>query len=673
MKSLLLTLLLLALVLCSPAASALEEVPPLLDREIFFDDPDIVGGSLSPDGRYVSFLRSYEGMRNVWVKGIDENFSDTYPVTGLTSQPVRGYLWSREGRFLLYYTDQGGDENFALHLVDIQRASPQHIPSAEPLTPERGVRAAVYHRSYNKPGELYIGLNDRDPSWHDLYRLCIDTRTLELVHENRERYTWWVFDWNDRLRAAVRASEDGSESIIRMSDGEVCYQWGVQDTAAPIGFTPDASGLYMKSNADPSFDKQKLLRLDIETGEVEVLEKDPRDRVDLEGVMFSRATRDIIATIYIDHRREYQFRDDEFKAHHEYISSQLGDMEIVYSSSTEDQRFWFVSAFSDTQPASVYIYDVQMRELTYQYTPLSEVPSQHMSPMIPISYPSSDGLEIPAYLTLPKGFSQRRLPLIVLPHGGPWVRDYWGFSAYPQFFANRGYAVLQPNFRISTGYGKEFFQAGFGQWGDLMQDDLTWGVKYLVDQGIVDPERVGIFGGSYGGYAALAGLAFTPELYAAGVSLVGPSNIITLLESIPPYWESAREMFRIRVGDVTTEAGRKQLKRQSPLFAADEIRSPLMVVQGENDPRVLKAESDQIVEALYRRGYPVTYLNAPDEGHGFVRPVNRMAFIAELERFFASHLGGRYQQEMPEPVARRLEEIRVDVPSLFDSGLPVTD
>jgi dienelactone hydrolase len=280
--------------------------------------------------------------------------------------------------------------------------------------------------------------------------------------------------------------------------------------------------------------------------------------------------------------------------------------------------------------------------------------------MQPMRYKSSDGLEIPAYLSLPKGVKARNLPLIVFPHGGPWARDTWGFRSYAQFLANRGYAVLQPNFRGSTGYGKKFLNAGNKQWGDLMQDDLTWGVKHLVAAGLADPKRVGIMGGSYGGYATLAGVTFTPDLYAAAVSIVGPSNLLTLLETIPPYWEAGRIIFHERMGNPNTPEGKKQLERQSPLNSAARIKTPLMVVQGANDPRVKKAESDQIVIALRDRGFPVEYLCAPDEGHGFQRPVNNMAMMAAAEKFFAKYLQARFQEGGTPAVMQRLPEITVD-------------
>ena len=320
-----------------------------------------------------------------------------------------------------------------------------------------------------------------------------------------------------------------------------------------------------------------------------------------------------------------------------------------------------ITAKSDTDPGERHLFDRNTKKLTLQYKVRERIPREHLASMKAVRYPSSDGLEIPAFLTLPRGVEAKNLPVIVLPHGGPWARDSWGFNNLAQFMANRGYAVLQPNFRGSTGYGKKFLNAGNRQWGDKMQDDVTWGVKYLVARGIADPKRIGIMGGSYGGYATLAGVAFTPDVYGAAVAIVAPSNLITLLDSIPPYWEAGRIIFHERMGDPRTPDGKAQLMRQSPLNSAQKITTPLMVVQGANDPRVNKrAESEQIVIALRDRGFPVEYILAPDEGHGFQRPVNSMALWAASEKFLAKHLGGRYQPEMTPEVTKRLAELVVD-------------
>ncbi|MDP9278819.1 MAG: prolyl oligopeptidase family serine peptidase, partial [Gemmatimonadota bacterium] len=323
---------------------------------------------------------------------------------------------------------------------------------------------------------------------------------------------------------------------------------------------------------------------------------------------------------------------------------------------------WMIIASSDREPGERYLWDGRgdTATLTFQYRVFDKLPRESLAPVKSISFTSADGFTVPASLTLPVGVEAKNLPLVVFPHGGPWARDSWGYEAIPQFLANRGYAVLQPNFRASTGYGKKFLNAGNNEWGQKMQEDLTAGVRYLASQGIIDPKRVGIMGGSYGGYAVLAGLAFTPDVYAAGVSIVGPSNLITLLNSIPPYWESIRTIFNERLGNPKTPAGLAQLQRQSPLNSANKIKAPLLVVQGANDPRVNKAESEQIVIALRDRGFPVEYILAPDEGHGFARPINNLVLFTAAEKFLAKHLGGRYQSEMTPAISARMAVLTVD-------------
>jgi dipeptidyl aminopeptidase/acylaminoacyl peptidase len=640
-----------------------QDVPPLIDRAVFFDDPVIAGGRLSPDGSYISFLSPYEGTRNIYVKTLEAAFEDAIPVTAVTERPIMGYFWSRDGRYLLYVMDKGGDENFNIYAVDPKEAAPGVIPEARNITSREGVRAAIYHISRIDPDLMFVGMNDRDRAWHDLYSLKISTGELNLLRENNNRYTSWIFDYEDMLRMATRSNIDGTEELFRMDPaGEtLIYSWSVLETAYPAAFQKDNQHFYMVSNVGDDVDLTQLYLMNIETGEKELVEKDPEGKADFGGLGISDKTLEVLLTTYTDDRTRYYFKNEEFENHFNTVKAELGDKELSFFSATNDERFWLISASADVDPGSVYLYDTETKELTYQYSPRPEIPKEHLSPMTSIRFPSSDGLEIQAYLVMPKGFGEKNLPLVVHPHGGPWARDFWGYNSYAQFMANRGYAVLMPNFRGSTGFGKSFLNAGNQQWGDLMQDDITWGVKYLIEQGIADPERVAIFGGSYGGYATLAGVAFTPDLYAAGVSFVGPSNLITLLNSIPPYWEAARVVFHLRMGDPSTPEGKAQLERQSPLFSADQIVAPLMVVQGDNDPRVKTAESDQIVVALRERGFPVEYINAPDEGHGFARPVNNMAFVAAMEKFLATHVGGRYQESMTEEVAQRLQEITVDV------------
>ncbi len=415
----------------------------------------------------------------------------------------------------------------------------------------------------------------------------------------------------------------------------------------------------METNRGES-DLSRLVLFNPDTKQEELVESDPQNEVDFGSAIFSEKTDELVGTTYVGDRRRTYFRDKSYEADYQQITSKLPNREITIAGGTEDDRKWMIVASGDTEPGERYIFDRDAKSLTMLYRVFEKLPRQHLASMKPIRYKSSDGLEIPGYLMLPKGPAPKNLPLLVIPHGGPWGRDTFGYNSLGQFFANRGYAVLMPNFRASTGYGKKFLNAGNNEWGGKMQDDITFGVKHLIAQGVADPKRVAILGGSYGGYATLAGVAFTPDLYSAAVSIVGPSNLLTLLDSIPPYWEAGRKIFHMRMGDPTTPEGKKQLERQSPLNSAAKIKTPLLVVQGANDPRVKKAESDQIVIALRDRKFPVEYIVAPDEGHGFARPLNSMAMFAGIEKFLWKHVGTRYQESVPREVSARLREITVD-------------
>jgi dienelactone hydrolase len=460
----------------------------------------------------------------------------------------------------------------------------------------------------------------------------------------------------------TRAPASGDTEVLRVEPGSkytTIYTCNVFELCGPVQFHKDGARVYFQTNKGDA-DLVRLTLLDVQTGKEELVESDPLKRADLGSVNFSEATDDLIATTYVDDRQRVYWKDKAYEADYTLLVSKLPGKEVEFGSSTTDDQMVMISAQSDTDPGATYLFDRRTKALTLQYRLREQLPRAALAPMTSIRYLSSDGLQVPAYLTMPRGAAPKGLPLIVVPHGGPWARDVWGYNAFAQFLANRGYAVLQPNFRGSTGFGKRFLDAGNRQWGDRMQDDITWGVKHLVAQGTIDPRRVGIMGGSYGGYAALAGVTFTPDLYAAAVSLVGPSNLITLLNAIPPYWEAGRKVFHERMGDPSTAAGRQQLERQSPLNSASKIKTPLLVIQGANDPRVNKRESDQIVIALRDRGAPVEYLVAPDEGHGFARPVNNMAAFAAAERFFAKFLGGRHQETKPPEVAAQLKVITID-------------
>ena len=639
--------------------------PPLIDRELFFGDPEIAGAQISPDGAFIAFIKPLKGTRNVWVKKTGEPFDKAKPITADTKRPIPAYFWSRDGKYILFVQDKAGDENYNVYAVNPADApaSGQDVPAARNLTEAKAVRAFIYAVPRSEPDTIYVGINDRDAAWHDLYKVKISTGERTLVRKNTERITAFYFDLKDQLRLATRSAENGDTEVLRVDADKFTkvYSCSVFESCGPIRYHKDGQRVYFRTNKGSDVDLVRLELFDPATGKEEVVESDPLKRVDFGNAVFSEVSDELIATSYEDERERIYWKDKNFEADYKNLQKQLPGKEIGFGSSTKDERLWLISANADTDPGSTYLFDRSTKKLTLQYQIREKLNRSYLAPMKPVKYPSSDGLEIPAYLTLPKGVEAKNLPVVVFPHGGPWGRDSWGYSSFAQFLANRGYAVLQPNFRASTGYGKKFLDAGNKQWGNKMQDDVTWGAKYLIAQGIADPKRIGIMGGSYGGYATLAGVAFTPDVYAAGVSIVGPSNLITLLESIPPYWEQIRKVFYERMGDPNTPEGKAQLLRQSPLTAAEKIKTPLLVIQGANDPRVNKRESDQIVIALRDRGFPVEYLVAPDEGHGFARPVNNMAMFASAEKFLAKYLGGRYQESMTPEVAQRLKEINVDV------------
>ncbi|HYW73293.1 MAG TPA: S9 family peptidase, partial [Pyrinomonadaceae bacterium] len=602
---------------------------------------------------------------NVWVKRADEPFEKAKPITADKTRPIPGYFWSRDSKYVLFVQDKAGDENYLVYAVNPNDApaAGQEVPAARNLTDLKGVRAEIYALPRTDPDSIYVGLNDRDEAWHDLYRVKISTGERTLVRKNTERITGWTFDLKDKLRLASRANDNGDTEILRVDDNGFTkvYSCNVFEDCGPVRYHKDGQRVYFETNKGAGIDLSQLELFDPATGKEELVESDPLKRVDMGDVSFSEVSEDLIATTYVDDKPRVYFRDKSFEADYNLLKKQFPGMDIDFGSGTKDERLWLIDVGSDVDPGECYLFDRNTKKLTLQYHIRERLNRDYLAPMKAIRYKSSDGLEIPAYLTLPKGATAKNLPLVAFPHGGPWARDNWGYDAFAQFWANRGYAVLQPNFRGSTGYGKKFIDAGNKQWGDKMQDDITWGVKYLISEGIADPKHVGIMGGSYGGYATLAGVTFTPDLYAAAVDYVGPSNLNTLLETIPPYWEAGRQVFYQRMGDPTTPEGKAQLNRQSPLNSANKIKTPLLVVQGANDPRVNKREADQIVIALRDRGFPVEYIVAPDEGHGFARPVNNMAMFSQAEKFFAKYLGGRYQEGATPEVAARLKEITVDV------------
>ena len=657
-----------------PSVTYQGELPPLIDRQTFFGDPQYAGAQLSPDGEHVSFTKEYQGVMNVWVKGVDEPFDAAEPVTADTTRPVQGYFWTQDSERILYVQDKGGNENFHIYAVDpdAEEDTDLGVPPAEDLTPYENVQARIYALPEATPGEIVVGLNDRNPQYHDLYRIDLATGDRELLFKNTEGYGSYTFDHEGRFRLASRQTDGGGTEIQRVSITEQdttftpIYSCSVDESCGVSRFHKDNERVYLTTNKGEDVDLQQLRLLNVQTQESELVATDPEGEVDFGGAIFNDRTEELAATVYVGERQRVYPKTEAFEQKYKTLKQKLPDGEISIGASTEDFRTHIVSVEQDVNPGATYLFDSESGTVEKLYESRPELPTQHLAEMKPVTYEARDGLEIPAYLTLPKGVEAETLPTVIYVHGGPWARDTWGYNARAQFLANRGYAVLQPNFRGSSGYGQSFLHAGDEEWGTgAMQHDLTDGVKHLIDQGIADPDRVGIFGGSYGGYATLAGVTFTPDLYAAGVPYVAPSNLLTLIESFPAYWQPYLEgTWYERVGNPENPEDRKRLKRQSPLFKADQITAPLLVVHGANDPRVKQQESDQIVATLREQGHPVEYIVAPDEGHGFSNEDNRLAFSTAMEKFLAQHLGGRYQTNATDPIRQRLTEITVNPDSV---------
>lgn len=657
----------LILVLLSLQVFSQQNNVPIIDREIFFGNPEIAAGQLSPDGQWISFLKEYNGIMNIWAKKFDEPFDKAKPLTN-NERPIGGYFWTYDSKNILFVKDNKGDENYNVYAVNPVEIADKEtgVPISKNLSPMKDVRVQIYQVSRKNPNEIMVGINDRDKAWHDLYKLDISTGNLDLLYENNNRITGWNFDWEENPRLAYRTNEDGFSEIHRI-DGDnkftKIYDTNLQESAYVAGWNKDNTKMYLVSNKG-DVDLSTLYTMDPQTKKTEKIESDPKNKVDFGGMFIDDNTREILYTSYTYDKRERLWKNKEWGKMFKYLEKKFKGKEVGFASFTKDYKQMLISVSSDNSASETYFFNRDTKQLIHQYTPrprLKEV-EQYLASMEPVSYKSSDGLEIPGYLTVPFGAEKKNLPLVVLVHGGPkGPRDYWGYNSYAQILANRGYAVLQPNFRASGGYGKSFLNAGDREWGKKMQDDITWGVKHFIAEGVADKDRVAIMGGSYGGYATLAGLAFTPDVYACGVDIVGPSNLFTLLESIPAYWESFRKSLYEMTGDPDTEEGKKLITEASPLFSADKITKPLLIIQGANDPRVKQAESDQIVVSMRDSGKDVEYILADDEGHGFRKPNNNMAMWVSIEKFLANHLGGRYQKDMTEEVEKRLAEITQDV------------
>ncbi|MFJ7375505.1 prolyl oligopeptidase family serine peptidase [Lysinibacillus capsici] len=595
--------------------------------EDFMKNPGNFGYELSPDGNYITFSSAWENRANVFVKKMNDD-SEPVRVSNSKDRDVAGFYWKDNN--LLYVKDKGGDENFHIYSTTFNGSEEKD------LTPYPNVTVGILSGLQGVKDEILIMMNKEDATVFDVYKLNVKTGETTHVAKNPGNITSWLADRNGNVRIAV--ASDGVEGTILYRDSEKdefkpFIEMEAGDEVMPLAFSKDNQYIYATSNKGR--DKVEVVKYDLKGNEEVIMSN---DQVDVSGVLYSAEHDKLLYGAYITDKPHYQFFDENFEKLFRKIQSKLNvhESELGINDYNKEMTKFIVSVSSDTVYGKYYYYDSTTDELTELATLSPWLNPNELAEMHPISYKSRDGLTINGYLTLPKNKEAKDLPLIVNPHGGPWARDMWGFNPEVQLLANRGYAVLQVNFRSSTGYGKEFLQAGNKQWGLKIQDDITDGVQWAIDQGIADPDRIGIYGASFGGYATLAGITYTPDLYAAAVDYVGVSNIFTLLNTIPPYWETMRNMFYERVGH--PEKDKELLTAVSPVFHADKIKTPLFVAQGANDPRVNKAESDQIVEALRARGVDVEYMLKDNEGHGFANEENRIEFYNAMVKFFDSHL-----------------------------------
>lgn len=633
----------------------------LIPRELLFGNPDRAAARLSPDGEWLSFLGPLDGVLNVWIAPTGD-LAAARPLTRDTGRGISQYFWTYDGRHLLYMQDTAGEENFHVYRVDIRSGE------VKDLTAIDGVRAMVVGTSHRHPGTVIVGLNDRNPQLHDLYRLDLASGERELLAEN-PGFVGWGLDDDLNLRFAVQPTPDGGMALLKPTDAGGWEPWQVvpqEDsmTTNLIGFNQAGDAAYLLESRGRN--TAALMLMDIDTGATTQIAEDPR--ADVSGVMLHPTENTVQAWASTYARTEWRAIDPAVADDLAFLARHC-DGEVEVTSRTLDDRTWIVADSQDDGPVRYFLYRrgdgaatrrVGSRgrrataggrgELTFLFTNRTALEQVALAPMHCPVIPTRDGLEMVSYLTLPlgsdadgDGVPDRPLPLVLWVHGGPWSRDEWGYNPIHQWLANRGYAVLSMNYRGSTGFGKEFLVASNLEWGGKMHDDVLDSVQWAIDQRIADPAKVAITGGSYGGYETLVGMTFSPEVFACGVDIVGPSNLITFIESIPPYWKPMLDLMHTRIGDSTTEEGRALLTERSPLTRADRIARPLLISQGANDPRVKKAESDQVVEAMRANGIPVTYVLYPDEGHGWERPQNRLSFFAVMEAFLAEHLGGAFE------------------------------
>ena len=638
-------------------ASAQETVP-LIERDKLFGNPQRAGAALSPDGKWIGWRAPLNGVMNVFVAPANK-MEDAKPITSSKDRPIRNFSWSGDSSMIMYIQDKGGDENFLLYGVDVATGKERNY------TPFDKTRVILVGASYKDKDKLLIGLNNRNPQYHDVHLLDLKTGATTEIMRN-DSYSGFIADDTLTLRMAQRSNAQGGSDYFNIVGGKVDEKpfasTGLEDslTTAPAGFTHDGSLLYWIDSRDRN--TAALYAQDMATGKRALVAENAK--ADIGGTLRDPKTGVVEAYSANYLRNEWTILDEDIKADWKFLSEQLkGDFGL--QSRTDADDTWLVWNDPLVAPSTVYQFDRKSKKLTQLYVGRPELVGAPLVPMYPVEIKSRDGLNLVSYLTLPKsadanadGKADKPVPMVLMVHGGPWARDGFGFNGAHQWLANRGYAVLSVNFRGSTGFGKDFISAGDLEWGRKMQDDLTDAVAWAVKSGVAPKDKVAIMGGSYGGYATLAGLTYTPDVYACGVDIVGPSNLETLLKTIPPYWAPIVSQFHKRMGNPNTPEGLALLKERSPLYSADKIVRPLLIGQGANDPRVNKAESDQIVSAMQAKGIPVTYVLFPDEGHGFAKPNNNIAFNAVTESFLAKCLGGR-----AEPIGETVRNSTAEVPA----------
>jgi dipeptidyl aminopeptidase/acylaminoacyl peptidase len=607
------------------------DLPPLIPRQVLFGNPDRLSPQISPDGTMLAYIAPDAGVLNVWVRTIGQE--DDRVITKDRARGIREYFWARNGKQIIYLQDKGGDENWHVHLVGLADRTERD------LTPFEKVQAQIVAMEKEHPDEILISLNRRDPKLHDVYRADLRTGKLTLVLENTEGFMDWTADHQLRVRSATKTNPDGGSSIMIRdtleSPWRVLATWGSEDSmgTGTDSFAGDNRSLYILSSAGS--DTTELREID-PAGNEKVLAGDPQ--YDATRILRHPIRHTIQAVGFDKDRREWKVLDPGIEKDFVALAKvREGDFSVLNRDDAD--RLWLVSFDTDDGPVYYYAYDRKTGKAQLMFSGRKALEGLKLAKMRPIHFQSRDGLTIHGYLTTPPGIDAKDLPMVLNVHGGPWYRDRWGYDGEAQWLANRGFAVLQVNFRGSTGYGKKFVNAANRQWGGKMHDDLVDAVNWAIKEGVADPKRVAIYGGSYGGYATLVGMTFTPDLFCCGAELCGPSNLITFMNTIPPYWKPFEPLLWARVGNPEKDAD--FLKSRSPFFAVDRVKNPLLIAQGVNDPRVKVSESRQMVEALKKAGREVEYVEYPDEGHGFARPENRLDFYAKAEKFLARHLGGR--------------------------------